>query len=464
MGSDASTPAEPQSRSYDNQRGQTSSSRASTDTQIPQSLHSHNPHRNATSTAIEAMNESTEQPVARHPSAMTPEDVEAQDGNARFSGSDPYNLSSALKTDGQLYEIKANTARKRTGQENADMGKLASTLQARRIHTFYNKQNDTIKNMLKSVSEHEADHRREASEDRLRFEIATKGSFVANVLLSILQMYGAISSGSLSLLTTMADSIFDPLSNLTLHITRKAMERVDPSRFPVGNNRLETAGNITFCFIMTTVSVILIAFSCQDIKEHYGSGATVNDFHLPSVIAVCIAFLTKLCLFFYCWGLKDKYSQVNILWQDHRNDLLINGFGVLTSVGGSRLAWWIDPMGAIIMSLIISASWLHQAYDEFMALVGKAADIDKQQLITYICVTYSEAIRKIDTVRVYHSGVGLIAEIDIVMDPNDPLRVTHDVSEGLQIELEKLPDIERAYVHVDYETTHKPEHNYKKDL
>ncbi|KAI1462471.1 hypothetical protein F4805DRAFT_464662 [Annulohypoxylon moriforme] len=464
MGSDTSSPTESHSHLCDSQRGQISSSRASAHTPISQSLPAHNSHRNATSTAVEAMNENSEQPVARHLSTTVAEDVEAQDGNARFSGSDPYNLSSALKTDGQLYEIKANTARKRSGQDNADMGKLASTLQARRIHTFYNKQNDTIKNMLKSVSEHEADHRREASEDRLRLEIAVKGSFVANVLLSVLQMYGAISSGSLSLLTTMADSIFDPLSNLTLYVTRKAMDRVDPSRFPSGNNRLETAGNITFCFIMTTVSVILIAFSCQDIKEHYGSGATVNDFHLPSVIAVCIAFATKLGLFFYCWGLKDKYSQVNILWQDHRNDLLINGFGVLTSVGGSRLAWWIDPMGAIIMSLIISASWLHQAFDEFMSLVGKAADIDKQQLITYICVTYSEAIRKIDTVRVYHSGVGLIAEIDIVMDPNDPLRVTHDVSEGLQIELEKLPGIERAYVHVDYETTHKPEHNFKKDL
>ncbi|KAI2471859.1 hypothetical protein F4781DRAFT_61412 [Annulohypoxylon bovei var. microspora] len=464
MGSDNSPTAESQSHSRDSQRGQTSSSRASTHTPVSQHHPSHNPHRNATSTAVEAMNESSEQPVARHLSATAAADIEAQDGNARFSGSDPYNLSSALKSDGQLYEIKANTARKRTGQDNSELGKIASSFQARKIHTFYNKQNDTIKNMLKSVQEHEADHQREASEDHMRLKIAIQGSFIANVLLSVLQMYGAISSGSLSLLTTMADAIFDPLSNLTLHITRKAMDRVDPNRFPSGNRRLENAGNITFCFIMTTVSVILIAFSCQDIKQHFGSSDIVNDFHLPSVIAVCIAFATKLGLFFYCWGLKDKYSQVNILWQDHRNDLLINGFGVLTSVGGSKLAWWIDPMGALIMSLIISAAWLHQAFDEFMSLVGKAADIEKQQLITYICVTYSEAIRKIDTVRVYHAGVGLIAEIDIVMDPNDPLRVTHDVSEGLQIELEKLPGIERAYVHVDYETTHKPEHNFKKDL
>ena len=39
-----------------------------------------------------------------------------------------------------------------------------------------------------------------------------------------------------------------------------------------------------------------------------------------------------------------------------------------------------------------------------------------------------------------------------------------DVAEALQFKLESLPDVERAYVHVDYETSHKPEHFLKKEL
>jgi divalent metal cation (Fe/Co/Zn/Cd) transporter len=50
------------------------------------------------------------------------------------------------------------------------------------------------------------------------------------------------------------------------------------------------------------------------------------------------------------------------------------------------------------------------------------------------------------------------------MEANETLRATHDVAEELQIKLESLPDVERAYVHVDYETTHKPEHFLKKEL
>ncbi len=50
------------------------------------------------------------------------------------------------------------------------------------------------------------------------------------------------------------------------------------------------------------------------------------------------------------------------------------------------------------------------------------------------------------------------------MDPSQTLRTTHDVAEELQTKLESLPDVERAYVHIDFETSHKPEHFLKKEL
>ena len=73
-------------------------------------------------------------------------------------------------------------------------------------------------------------------------------------------------------------------------------------------------------------------------------------------------------------------------------------------------------------------------------------------------------ITAIDTVRAYHSGPRMIVEVDVVMDPRESLRSTHDVAEELQTKLESLPNVERAYVHIDYETSHKPEHFVKKEL
>ena len=439
----------------------------------------------ASTTALEAM--AAQDAAPRHPPGGT--DVESQTTAAargrrlpRFTEeNDPYGLSSAYKTETDLAAIKANTGRKRANGPSgpatatgvdlrgppagifSSLIPLRSRRQAHRVASFYESQNVTIERLLKSVEEHRAEARQEAGDDHLRYQIGVYGSFIANVVLAALQLYGAVSSGSLSLFTTMADSIFDPLSNLTLILTNRAVRHVDPSRFPSGKARLETVGNIVFCFLMTAVSFILIAFSAKELSDRHGEDG-VNGFHLPSVVAVAIAFATKLALFLYTWALKDKYSQIFILWQDHRNDLAINGFGVMTSVLGSKLIWWIDPLGAVVLSVVISAIWLRTAFMEFMLLVGVVASVETQQLITYVCVTHSPAVRQIDTVRVYHSGPRLIAEVDIVMDPEETLAATHDVAEALQFKLESLPDVERAYVHVDYETTHKPEHAYKKDL
>jgi cation diffusion facilitator family transporter len=430
-------------------------------TPIPSNMRSHRPL--ATDAATTAYELTTPLPDGRDPiSRQTTSgvvDVEGQRPPRYTRENDPYQLSRAIKTAEEIESIRANSSKKRDG-----CGPLAFSRdahKARKIQGFYEAQNENIERLLKPVDDHVQEAKQADSDNHLKFQIAVYGSFAANIILAGLQLYGAISSGSLSLFTTMADAIFDPMSNITLILTNRAVARVDARKFPSGKARLETVGNITFCFIMISVSLILIAFSARDLSE---GQFELNDFHLPSVIAVAIAFVTKFALFLYCWALKDSYSQIDILWQDHRNDLFINGFGILTSVGGSKLLWWLDPMGAVLLSVLISAIWLRTAFSEFMLLVGVSAPVDMQQHLTYICVTHSPEILGIDTVRCYHSGPRLIAEVDVVMNPEASLRHTHDVAEALQIKIESLPDIERAYVHVDYETTHKPEHALKKDL
>ncbi len=424
--------------------------RESTHTPIPSSrLH----HGAAISSAV-----ADDEGLSRQ-RTMAGSDTERQSSPTYTHENDPFRLSSRIKTQSEINLISANTGRKRdifnplilTGQQAPN-----------KLQGFYEAQNENIQRLLKPVDEHVRQAKEMNAANHLRYQIAVYGSFAANVVLAVLQIYAAVTSGSLSLFTTMADAIFDPASNLTLLCCNKAVSKVDPRKFPAGKARIETAGNIVFCFLMTAVSFILIAFSLRELTG--GSHSETNAFHLASVVAVSIAFCTKLSLFLYCWALRNQYSQIHILWEDHRNDLLINGFGILTSVGGSKLRWWIDPMGAIILSLLIAVLWLRTAYKEFQLLIGVTAETETQQLITYISMTHSPHVIAIDTVRAWHSGPRLVVEVDVVMDPEETLRATHDIAEELQMKLESLPNVERAYVHVDYETTHKPEHFLKKEL
>lgn len=337
----------------------------------------------ATSSGIEASSlpASPQNPThSRSPYPLEGSDEEDQRPPCYTKESDPFQLSSKLKSDAEIDQIQANIARRRTCLPN---GKAKTSVSKRKVQGFYKSQNENIERLLKPVDEHVRMAKELNMQNQLKYKIAVYGSFAANIILSVLQVYAAIASGSLSLFTTMADSIFDPMSNLMLLLCHKAVKRVDARKFPAGKARIETAGNIFFCFLMTAVSFILIAFSIKDLVG--GSMEETSSFDLPPVIAVSIAFATKFSLFLYCWALRNQYSQVRILWEDHRNDLFINGLGILTSVGGSKLKWWIDPMGALVLSLAISGLWMRTAYKEFHLLIGVTADTTTQQLITYIC-------------------------------------------------------------------------------
>jgi len=364
-------------------------------------------------------------------------------GSSSILPGDPFQLSDGVVSDQQI----ASLHRLKKGK---------------RVAKYQLRQNDLISALLKPMEEHTEDAKIDEEVARLPVKIAIYASLVCNFVLCILQLYAAISSLSLSLLATGIDSVFDIGSNVLLFWLHRKGTKLDVNKWPVGGARLETIGNIVYGFLMASVNLVVIVEALRTLVTKRGDSLT--DFHLPSIIAVASALVVKFLLFLYSYSLRSKSSQVQVLWQDHRNDLWINTFGILMSTGGSKLRWYLDPMGAIIIALGIIISWGHTVCTEFELLAGRSAPHDFLQLLIYKAATFSGDIEKIDTVRAYHSGPNYFVEVDIVMAGNTPLWKAHDISQQLQDKIEVLPNVERAFVHVDHEWTHVPEHRKSKHL
>ncbi|KAF2280502.1 uncharacterized protein EI97DRAFT_411823 [Westerdykella ornata] len=321
---------------------------------------------------------------------------------------------------------------------------------------FYTRQNALIDQFLQSGDE-ERLAALDLQENGPKVRFAVNASFAVNFCLFVIQLYAAISTGSLSLFATAADAFMDLVSSVVMLVTSRMASRPSIYKYPVGRTRIETIGIIMFCCLMTTVAIQLIIESGRAL----GAGETHSeDLHLIPIIFVSVAIFSKGSLCIYCF-LYRRYPSVHVFFIDHRNDIAVNAFGLMMSILGSRVKWYADPIGAILIGLLILVSWASNAFEHVWLLVGKSAPKEFISKLIYLVVTHDTRIRKVDTCRAYHAGQRYYVEVDIVMDEDAPLKVTHDVSQTLQRKLEGLADVERAYVHVDYENEHDPHEEHK---
>ncbi|KAF9923764.1 hypothetical protein BGZ67_009662 [Mortierella alpina] len=288
-------------------------------------------------------------------------------------------------------------------------------------------------------------------------QLAINVSFLVNICLVIIKIWTVLLSDSLAVLASMIDSLMDLLSGAIIwYSARLRSNTSDGHRYPVGKARMEPLGIIVFAAVMVTSFMQVLVQAFERLVE--GSAEPPVDLSLIILALLALNILIKTALWLWCRTMKDS-SSVLALAQDHLNDVVFNVFSTLFPVAGQFLGlWWLDATGAIVLSIYIISEWTGTCLHNIRRLTGQAATPADIQQLTYMVYRYSSMIQAIDTVRAYSVGDGLFAEIDIVLPPDTPLSQAHDLGESLQGALERLDNVERAFVHVDYNAVHAIEH------
>jgi len=240
----------------------------------------------------------------------------------------------------------------------------------------------------------------------------------------------------------------------------------DPYDYPAGKKaRLEPLGVIVFSAIMGTSILQLISQAGEELYSGFVDGK-VEANTLPSTDIAIILFviLAKFILLIFCTMVGGRNPSVGALASDHRNDICTNSFALISAYLGAHLAWWCDSLGAAIIGVYILIFWACSGYANIRLLAGYRISRTFHKQLIYLAWNHDERIRKIDTVRAFHFGSDYIVEIDVVLPSDMILHHSHDIGESLQMKLESIPGIDRAYVHLDYEYSHKPEHKIAENL
>lgn len=121
-------------------------------------------------------------------------------------------------------------------------------------------------------------------------------------------------------------------------------------------------------------------------------------------------------------------------------------------IGHAAGAWWLDPLGAGLLSLFIIYDWGSTCFENVSRLTGAQVDDRVMEKLTFLAWRFSPLVKGYKSITAYHAGDGIWVEIDILLDEKTPLEVSHDVAETLQYCAEAMPEVDRAFVTADYAT------------
>jgi cation diffusion facilitator family transporter len=291
----------------------------------------------------------------------------------------------------------------------------------------------------------------DSEDNRVSFTI--KVSFVCNIVLFFAKVYAFVVTWSLAILAALVDSTVDLLAQGVVLFAEQAAASKG-KEYPAGRRRLEPVGVLVCAVIMGLASVEVIRSSVVTLGEYLGTDNTPGVRLTLETASLLLAIIVlKVGLYVYGARILAVYPSVSLeaVVQDNYNDVLSNGAALLSALVAVEQPawWWCDPVGAIVISVYIIRAWLLTALEQVEMVVGKEADPEFVERVQEISRNHSE-LMKLDTVRAYHFGPKFLVELEMVMDQNTPLHITHDTGIRLQHKIENIDEVERCFVHIDY--------------
>ncbi|XP_021366579.1 metal tolerance protein 9-like [Mizuhopecten yessoensis] len=356
-----------------------------------------------------------------------------------------------------------------SSKKQGDKGDKAWT---KRIRSYYKAQDGLIETYenIEDLERKTAEERNADPEEKKSYAaFFAKLSLAANLILLIAKLAAAILSGSISVISSLVDSIVDFASGIVIWATTRAVKNRNLYEYPQGRTKLEPIAIVVLSVVMSVASLQLIRESAEKIVDLANYNSTAPSFTIPTIVITASTVVIKLVLYLLCRRVQKP--SVQALAQDHRNDVLSNSVALVCGYLGSKEMQnnvpgayglvYIDPCGAIVISIYIIISWWITGWDQTKMLTGHTAKPDFLKKITWICINHDSRIRFVETVRAFHFGNNFLVEVDVVLPQDMTLAEAHDIGEPLQQKLERLPEVERAFVHLDYNFDHDPRDEHK---
>ena len=270
-------------------------------------------------------------------------------------------------------------------------------------------------------------------------------TLAGNILLAVAKGLASYFTGSIALYADAANSISDVIYSLAMVVGLwMAIQPPDISH-PQGHSRFEPLVGLLVAVMMTLAGYEALRSSI----ERFLAGGEVVEMGLPTIILLSSAAL-KAGMFFIITRLAKQVQSpsLKITAKDNLSDVLTSLAAFIGILGSNWINPLLDPIAGVLVALWIFRAAFDAGKENLAYLTGAGAD---EELRVKIIDTAKNVP---GVLRVHHMmsdyvGPKLVVDMHINLPGDQPLDEVHEITDRVIEALEALPEIDRAYVHVE---------------
>jgi len=237
----------------------------------------------------------------------------------------------------------------------------------------------------------------------------------------------------------------DIISSAAILIGIKIAQKPRDHNHPYGHSRAENISSLIAAFIMMSIGLDVV-----------GKGG-LSLFHgereaTPQPIAAWVGVFSAAVMLGVYWFNKRLSERVNsqalaAAAKDHLSDALVS-IGTVVGIGGAQWqVWWLDPLVAFLIGIIICKTAWHIFFETSHLLTD---GFDERALTRYGReIAAIDGVKRVSDVKARMVGNQIILDVTIHVAADLTVAESHEIADEVEKMMKQQHHIETTHVHIE---------------
>ena len=270
-------------------------------------------------------------------------------------------------------------------------------------------------------------------------------TLVGNTFLAAVKGSVAWLSGSSAVLSDAANSLSDMFYSLLLAAGLYLAQQPADESHPQGHSRFEPLVGLLIAIVMGGAGIAAL----REGVLRFWSGAVAIEPGWPTA-ALMASALVKVAMFFLVrrLGRAAQSPALRACARDNLSDVLTSAAALVGVWGSDLIHPILDPVAGVAVSLWIFRTLWEILSENLGYLTGRGAVPElAEQIIA--AASAVPGVLNVHQVIADHVGPQLRVDMHIDVDGEEGLRRAHAIADQVQEQVEALPAVDLAFVHVE---------------